>query len=193
MLIIEIISAPRGSTPKVGTRLNVLGMSEHTLGRGRNADLRLEDTNVSRRQLRFLPSASGWGIEDLNSRNGTRVNGRKVRRVQPLYENDHVAFSGFVLNVKSVSQPIPEEVPGADETQLAELLTLEDGEVAELVAVSSIEEHASASMESFDGNESFDDLEPCELSSSELRFDQLAGGAGDDLFFDAAVKFVEED
>jgi hypothetical protein len=193
MLILEVLAAPEGSMPQVGTRLNVMGMSEHTLGRGRHADLRLEDSNVSRRQFRFLPSASGWGIEDLNSRNGTKVNGQKVRRLQPLYEDDRLAFCGFIMNVNSVSQPIPEEVPGADETQLAELM-LEDGEVAELVAVSRVEEHASASMESYNAADSFDELEPCELSASELRFDQLAGASasgGDDLFFDAAAKFVE--
>jgi serine/threonine protein kinase len=58
----------------------------YTLGRGREASIRLDDDKVSRRHVNVTLTPSGVEIEDLGSRNGSLVDGklltnREVRRV----------------------------------------------------------------------------------------------------------------
>lgn len=48
------------------------------IGRSRECDVVLSDTNVSRRHAELRPSGSGWTICDLGSTNGVRVNGREI-------------------------------------------------------------------------------------------------------------------
>lgn len=51
-----------------------------TLGRTAEADLQLADGLVSRVHARIEIAGSGARIEDLNSRNGTLLNGEPIRR-----------------------------------------------------------------------------------------------------------------
>lgn len=48
------------------------------IGRSRECDVVLDDSNVSRKHAELRPKADGWAIEDLGSTNGVRVNGRDV-------------------------------------------------------------------------------------------------------------------
>lgn len=50
------------------------------LGRGDDADIRLEDAALSRHHCRFLATPHGWLVEDLAATNGTKVNGVPVLR-----------------------------------------------------------------------------------------------------------------
>jgi hypothetical protein len=51
------------------------------VGRLRDCDICLTDANASRKHAQFLPeSGGGWAIEDLESSNGTFVNGNRVSR-----------------------------------------------------------------------------------------------------------------
>ncbi len=47
-----------------------------TLGRSRDCDVVLADSNVSRRHAEIRPQGAGWVVEDLGSTNGVRVNGQ---------------------------------------------------------------------------------------------------------------------
>lgn len=49
-----------------------------TIGRGRRCELRLADASVSRAHTRVTCRAGRWIIEDLDSTNGTEVNGERV-------------------------------------------------------------------------------------------------------------------
>jgi len=51
-----------------------------TLGRSRECDIRLEDPNVSRRHCQVRKMEGGYVLEDLQSKNGTYVNGSPVQR-----------------------------------------------------------------------------------------------------------------
>jgi len=50
-----------------------------TIGRSRSNDISLEDARVSRHHARVVRDGTGYLIEDLNSRNGTRVDDHAVR------------------------------------------------------------------------------------------------------------------
>jgi len=48
------------------------------IGRSRECDIVLADSNVSRRHAEIRPAGPGWAVGDLGSTNGVRVNGRRV-------------------------------------------------------------------------------------------------------------------
>ena len=60
-----------------------VGPGGASIGRSRECDIVLADTNVSRRHAELRPLGDGWTITDLGSTNGVRVNGRDVRANEP--------------------------------------------------------------------------------------------------------------
>jgi pSer/pThr/pTyr-binding forkhead associated (FHA) protein len=74
-----------------GGRRNVLSGSRVVLGRSREADIVLQDPNVSRRHAELRKDDGGWQIVDLGSTNGIKVNGRRVDN-QPLRPGDQVTI-----------------------------------------------------------------------------------------------------
>jgi hypothetical protein len=60
------------------------------IGRSRDCDIVLDDSNVSRRHAEIAPGGQGWRIQDLGSTNGVRVNGRQVEGPHPLESGDRV-------------------------------------------------------------------------------------------------------
>ncbi len=54
-----------------------------TLGRSREADIILDDANVSRKHAEVRPSGGSWIVRDLGSTNGIKVNGRRVDPSRP--------------------------------------------------------------------------------------------------------------
>jgi hypothetical protein len=60
------------------------------IGRSRDADIVLDDSNVSRRHAEISPSGQSWLIQDLGSTNGVRVNGRQVDGPHPLESGDRI-------------------------------------------------------------------------------------------------------
>jgi len=67
-----------------------IGPAGATIGRSRECDIVLDDSNVSRRHAEIRPGAGGqWTIADLGSTNGIKVNGRKVADA-PLRSGDEI-------------------------------------------------------------------------------------------------------
>jgi hypothetical protein len=61
------------------------------IGRSRECDIVLADTNVSRRHAELRPGGdTGWTIADLGSTNGVRVNGRTVTSPLPIEPGDSI-------------------------------------------------------------------------------------------------------
>jgi hypothetical protein len=60
------------------------------IGRSRDSDIVLDDSNVSRRHAEISPSGQSWLIQDLGSTNGVRVNGRQVNGPHPLESGDRI-------------------------------------------------------------------------------------------------------
>jgi hypothetical protein len=63
-----------------------------TVGRGPSADIRLPDATVSATHARFATAGVGISIVDLDSSNGTFVNGRRVEREAAVEPGDVITF-----------------------------------------------------------------------------------------------------
>jgi hypothetical protein len=87
-----------GGTPKlrVATAAGLRSGSAYDLsegallGRGDQADIRLEDTFASSHHARLVPQGEVMVIEDLGSTNGTYLNGEPLRGPQPLHVGDSI-------------------------------------------------------------------------------------------------------
>lgn len=71
-----------------------------TVGRGVAADLRLSDPAISRLHARIERVGQRWLAEDLGSRNGLRLNGRRCRRPRPLAPGDELELGATRLRVQ---------------------------------------------------------------------------------------------
>jgi FHA domain len=60
------------------------------LGRGDQADIRLQDTFASSAHARLVPQGEVIVLEDLGSTNGTYLNGEPLRGPQPLHVGDSI-------------------------------------------------------------------------------------------------------
>jgi DNA-binding winged helix-turn-helix (wHTH) protein len=63
---------------------------EHVVGRSQAAAVRINSTRVSRQHARILVSPEGARIEDLGSRNGTYVGGKKIDGPTTLADGDEI-------------------------------------------------------------------------------------------------------
>jgi serine phosphatase RsbU (regulator of sigma subunit) len=74
------------------------------VGRGRGVDLSLRDPSVSRHHARIECTADGCSIVDLDSANGTLLNGRPVQARLSLADGDRLSF-GVIDAVFSLGPP----------------------------------------------------------------------------------------
>jgi hypothetical protein len=68
---------------RVAGRTELLGSGGAVLGRSREADVIVDDPNVSRRHAEVRPSGGSWIVRDLGSTNGVKVNGRRLDPARP--------------------------------------------------------------------------------------------------------------
>lgn len=67
------------------------------VGRQEGCDLVLKDDTVSRQHARIVRDAGGYFVEDLNSRNGTYLNGKPVTQRARLHSGDRVQLYDVVM------------------------------------------------------------------------------------------------
>jgi Protein of unknown function (DUF3662)/FHA domain len=82
----------RGARVRVDGRTSVLGSSGAVLGRSREADIQVDDQNVSRKHAELRPSGASWTVRDLGSTNGVKVNGRRIQGAQSLKTGDTITL-----------------------------------------------------------------------------------------------------
>jgi hypothetical protein len=68
----------------------VVGPSGATIGRGRQADVVLNDPNVSRQHAEIRPRGGSWVLADLGSTNGSKLNGRQIEGSEVLRDGDEI-------------------------------------------------------------------------------------------------------
>ena len=89
---LRIVSGPNaGRSYKLGAKT--------TLGRSRENDIRLEESEASRQHAVLTLAGGGVTIQDLGSTNGTMVNGARISQRVALQPGDRVQIGGTVLEV----------------------------------------------------------------------------------------------
>lgn len=79
------------------------------LGRHAESSIFLESQMVSRQHARILCEENNYFIEDLNSSNGTFLNGRRVKERLPLTEHDTVQIGPYYLALRRTPTVSPSE------------------------------------------------------------------------------------
>src|SRR6185436_15616393 len=82
--------------PKEGQKIEVQDAQEIVIGRDETADVILKDDLVSRRHCKIRRDWSGTHVEDLESRNGIKVNKKKTTR-KTLRDRDELEIGGIRL------------------------------------------------------------------------------------------------
>ena len=81
------------------------GGDQFSIGRDASCDLAIPDMTVSRRHAQLERTKDGWLITDLESTNGTRVNGWRVRGKVPVRAGDVVSFGNLETVFWRVTTP----------------------------------------------------------------------------------------
>ena len=87
-----------------------------TFGRSRGATVHVESEKVSRMHARIRRTGDALEVEDLGSRNGTRVNADKITAARRLASGDEVVI-GPILAIVNVTSGLGHTSPVADATQ----------------------------------------------------------------------------
>jgi hypothetical protein len=92
-----------------------------TMGRALDNMIRLEDGTVSHHHAMFVLDGTDYKLRDLNSTNGTRVNGLRIVETK-LHNGDAVRMGSVEMRyestVKKASQPLPPTQTGVDLTNV---------------------------------------------------------------------------
>lgn len=92
-----LVIDPARSGYDVSERIPLLTVS--TLGRDEGNDVVLEDDFVSSDHARLLWNGRGWVLQDLNSTNGTYVNGKKVKKSAVVRPGDTLQFGNVKVKL----------------------------------------------------------------------------------------------
>lgn len=107
-----------GCSLQVGNRRIGLSAGANTVGRGQDSDVCLNDASVSRHHARIVIEGSAAHIEDLESRNGTVVQGQRVLETTALVHGDEIDFGGvkarFLLDRTDEPSTLDLDVHGPD-------------------------------------------------------------------------------
>src|SRR5919206_2309216 len=116
------------SEPGQAPRSVALGAEGLLIGRGEHCDVTLQDDAVSADHLEIAPKGAAVMATDLDSRNGTLLNGERLERPRRLRNGDVVQIGRFRLEValppqrrrdSKVAAPRSEVTLSEDERQVA--------------------------------------------------------------------------
>lgn len=89
-----------------------LAHDEYGIGRAEQNAIRLTDRNVSRKHATLVRNAQGWIVRDLESYNGTFVNGLRVAGEQHVQSGDVVQLGDYRLELVDEAKATESTVPG---------------------------------------------------------------------------------
>jgi predicted component of type VI protein secretion system len=90
---------------KLGDMRFPLRLGETLLGRSPYCSIVLSDARCSREHAALRVTAAGPTIQDLGSRNGTRVNGELLTGVQQLVAGDRIEIGSQSIELEVAGQP----------------------------------------------------------------------------------------
>jgi DNA-binding winged helix-turn-helix (wHTH) protein len=80
-----------------------LTTGDNVVGRDRNATVSIDDSTISRRHARIRIAGGGAMIEELGSKNGTFVQGRRIDKPRRLSDGDRFQIGSVVLTFREFS------------------------------------------------------------------------------------------
>jgi sigma-B regulation protein RsbU (phosphoserine phosphatase) len=93
------------------TVLIALDRDRITLGRSSACELCYpDDAGLSRQHMAFVRNGDSWFVEDLGSKNGTLLNGRRLEALTPFRSGDRVAAGHLTIEVADAIAHVPETV-----------------------------------------------------------------------------------
>ncbi len=81
-----------------------------TVGRGEESDIQISKRQISRQHIRIFKQDDKFFIEDLESRNGTWLNGHQISAVQPLGDGDEIQLA-LVVRLQFVASGATAPMP----------------------------------------------------------------------------------
>jgi pSer/pThr/pTyr-binding forkhead associated (FHA) protein len=98
--VINVTARPINSVNLLGKNLTFeLPLGRSIIGRGSSVRVHISSRQVSRNHAAITVTPNHVTIEDLNSANGTCINGVKLARRQPLNQGDRVSFGTIELSI----------------------------------------------------------------------------------------------
>jgi DNA-binding winged helix-turn-helix (wHTH) protein len=98
----------------LGEREILLAPGDNIIGRATDAVVRIDSTAVSRRHARIFVAADHVTLEDLGSKNGTRVWGRTIESTTPLRDGDRIAVGETLLIFRLLPSSAPTRTQNHD-------------------------------------------------------------------------------
>ncbi|WP_298087740.1 FHA domain-containing protein [uncultured Corynebacterium sp.] len=86
--------------PLAGSRMNLDNQREITIGRADDSAFVLNDDYASSHHARLLPRGGEWFLEDLDSRNGTFLNGQRVEQPEKLQPGMEIRIGRTTLRLQ---------------------------------------------------------------------------------------------
>lgn len=103
----QIRTAAKSTTPKTvayGVLVDIktkrpvyLKKQDVLIGRGDDCDIQLLSQTVSSHHARIHKTSRGWALSDLDSHNGTKLNGRYINQPQLIFDEDMLTFGDKVF------------------------------------------------------------------------------------------------
>jgi pSer/pThr/pTyr-binding forkhead associated (FHA) protein len=98
-------------------RTHVLG-DRAVIGRDASCEIQIDSSQVSREHALILRAGQGFSIEDLKSRNGTRVNGKAITESTPLENGDMIEVANVALLSFSSQHDLEERLLDQQKTEI---------------------------------------------------------------------------
>lgn len=101
----------------VGRSFPIAGTA--VIGRAPGCDIRLSETSISREHARIEPDGEGWVVVDLGSRNGVKVEGKRIKERAALSDMQELVLGDVALRFRFEAEeapaaPTPETPPSPE-------------------------------------------------------------------------------
>jgi FHA domain/Transcriptional regulatory protein, C terminal len=96
----------------IGSLVFDLNDGENLVGRERAASVRIDSGSISRHHARITVSPRGVTLEDLESKNGTTIRGRRIHSVSDLRDGDRIVFGTVAAVLRAVRPAITTQTAG---------------------------------------------------------------------------------
>ena len=97
-----VVARPAASGPRLVSSHGEWALSEgsHVVGRDRDCAVHLDSVTISRRHARIVVTGGEVVVEDLESKNGTRVNGQRVTGRVMLKDSDQIEVGSVTMTYR---------------------------------------------------------------------------------------------